>query len=129
MFLLYTHSGFRYLALLAGLAVIGYALYGAAKERPHDKTMKNLALTFRTMMDVTAILGVVLVTTGYGFYNDLGMHVIVMLLATAVSHVVPAVMRRRKQSERTVLPYAVATVISLGLLAVGMLSIHRPVVG
>jgi hypothetical protein len=49
------------------------------------------------------------------------MHIVLMLLATAVSHVVPAVMRRRRQQERTLLPYAVATAISLALAVVGVL--------
>ena len=70
-----------------------------------------------------------MVMTGFGFYNDLGVHVILMLLATVVSHVVPAVMRKRRQEERTLMPYAVATAVALAMLAVGVLSIGRPVVG
>lgn len=127
--LFHLHSGLRYLLLLAGLAVIVYAVMGHVKKRPHDKTMKNLAITFRTLMDVTLFSGIVMVMTGFGFYNDLGVHVILMLLATVVSHIVPAVMRRRKQEERTLMPYAVATAIALALTAVGILSIGRPLVG
>jgi len=126
---LHLHSGFRYLALLAGLAVIGYALYGAATKRDHDKTMKNLAITFRTLMDVTLFLGVAMIMVGYGFYNDLGMHFIVMTLATVVSHVVPSVMRKRPQSERSLMPYAVATTIALALVALGTVVINKPIVG
>ncbi|GMV04951.1 MAG: hypothetical protein AMXMBFR53_12310 [Gemmatimonadota bacterium] len=124
--LLHLHSGLRYLILLAGLAVILYALHGVIKKRPHDATMKNLAITFRSLMDVTLFTGIVVVMTGFGFYNDLGVHVILMLLATVVSHVVPAVMRKRKQEERTLLPYAVATAIALAMVALGVLSIAKP---
>ena len=85
--------------------------------------MKNLAITFRSLMDLTLFSGLVVVMTGFGFYNDLGVHVILMLLATIVSHVVPAVMRKRPQEERTLMPYAVATAISLGLLAAGVAAI------
>lgn len=129
MFLFQSHSGFRYLALLSGLVVIGYALYGVATKRPHDKRMKNLAITFRSMMDISLFLGVVLIMTSYGFYNDLGVHILIMVLATVVSHIVPAVMRKRPQAERTLTPYAVATAIALVLVALGTLSIGRPIVG
>ena len=129
MFLFQSHSGFRYLALLSGLLVIGYALYGVATNRPHDKRMKNLAITFRSMMDISLFLGVVLIMTSYGFYNDLGVHILVMVLATVVSHIVPAVMRKRPQAERTLTPYAVATAIALVLVVVGTVSIGRPIVG
>jgi hypothetical protein len=129
MFLFYSHSGLRYLALVAGLAVIGYALRGAMTRRPHDKNMKNLAITFRLLMDGTLFIGVAMVMTGYGFYNDLGMHIVLMTLATVVSHIVPAVMRKRPQAERSYLPYAVATSVALALVALGTVVIGRPVVG
>ena len=129
MFLFHLHSAFRYLAILAGLAVIAYALRGAMTGRPHDKNMKNLAITFRVLMDVTLFLGVAMVMTGYGFYNDLGMHIVLMTLATVVSHIVPAVMRKRPQEERSYLPYAVATSVALVLVALGTAVIGKPVVG
>jgi len=119
--MVFLHTRIPVLAALAGLAVIAYALLGTAKGRPHDKAMKNLAITFRTFMDLSAFLGVVLVFTNFGFNPDLGMHIVLMLLATAVSHVVPSVMRRRRQQDRTLLPYAVATAISLGLAVGGVL--------
>jgi L-asparagine transporter-like permease len=119
--MLFLHTRLPVLAALAGLAVIAYALWGTAKKRPHDKVMKKLAITFRTFMDLSAFLGLVLVFTNFGFNPDLGIHIFLMLLATAVSHVVPAVMRRRRQADRTLPPYAVATAISLGLAVVGVL--------
>lgn len=122
--LLHLHAGLRSLIALAGLAVIGYALYGVVKKRPHDKTLKHLAITFRTLLDVTLFSGLVLVMTGFDFQNNLGVHVILMLLATVVGHIVPAVMRKRKQSERTLMPYAVATATSLVLVVLGGLSMR-----
>lgn len=116
----FLHTRLPALALLAGLAVIAYALWGTAKNRPHDKVMKNLAITFRTLMDLTAFLGLVVVFTDFGLNPDLGMHIVLMLVATAVSHVVPAVMRRRRQEQRTLMPYAVATAIALGLMVAGV---------
>ena len=119
----FLHTRLPALAALAGLAVIVYAVWGTAQKRPHDKVMKNLAITFRSLMDLSAFFGLVLVFTSFGFNPDLGMHIVLMLMATAVSHVVPAVMRRRRQDERTLLPYAVATAIALGLAVGGVLVI------
>lgn len=127
--LLHLHSGLRYLVLLAGLALVVYALRGVALKQPHDRTMKRLAITFRSLMDVTLFSGIVMVTVGYNFNADAGMHVVLMVLATVVSHVVPAVMRRRKQEQRTLMPYAVATAVVVALVIVGTLSLGRPAFG
>lgn len=122
--LLLLHTGLKFLIALAGLAVIGYALFGVVKKRPHDATMKHLAITFRSLLDVNFFLGLVVVMTGFGFASHLGVHVILMLLATVVAHIVPAVMRRRPQEERSLLPYAVATAVSLVLVVLGGLSVR-----
>jgi len=122
--LLYLHSGLRWLIVLAGLAVIVYALRGVATKRPHDATMKNLAITFRSLMDVTLFSGVVVVMTGFDFQGNVGVHVVLMLFATVVSHIVPAVMRKRRQEERSLLPYAVATAVALALVFLGTLAVR-----
>ena len=120
----FLHTKAAMAASLVGLAVIVYALWGAAKKRPHDRTMKRLAITFRLLMDLTLFMGLVLIMTHHGGFNtNLGMHVVMMVLATAVAHVVPAVMRSRPQEQRTLLPYAVATTVSLGILVVGIVVI------
>ncbi len=126
--LLDLHSWFRYLVLLSGLAVIGYAVYGLAGHRPFDKTMSVLGSVFRTLMDMTAILGVAVLFTGR-FPAGLGGHILIMLAAVAISHVVPAVMRRRPPSKRTYPPYIVATVAVLVLVALGTLAAGFPIVG
>lgn len=124
--LLLIHHAFRYLIALTGLALVAYALYGVVNKRPHDPTVRQLAITFRTMLDLGFFTGIVLVTTGFGFRSDLGVHVILMLLGTIVSHIVPAVMRKRRQEERTLMPYAVATTIALVLVFLGGLVLRTP---
>ncbi len=121
---LFLHRNAAALAGLVGLAVIVYALWGTAKKRPHDKVMKRLAIGYRSLMDLTLFLGLVVIMTHHGgFSTDLGMHVVMMLLATAVAHVVPAVMRKRPQEQRTLVPYAVATAVSLAIMAFGIVVI------
>jgi hypothetical protein len=127
--LLHLHSALRYLVLLAGVAVIAHALWGTVKKRPHDATMKKLAITFRSLMDVSLFSGIVMITVGYDFDADAGLHVVLMALATVVSHIVPAVMRNRRQEQRTLLPYAVATAAVLAMVIVGTVSLGRPAFG
>ena len=131
VFLFYSHSGFRYLALLSGLAIIGYAAYGLATGKPHDRTLYRLALTFKWMLFASFFVGVALVSTSSQFRGNpgLGMHIVTMLLATIVSYIVPAVMRRRPPAERSQMPYIVATVVAFALVAFGTITIGRPIIG
>lgn len=128
MIAFYAHSGFRYLALLAGLAVIGYGIWGLARSRGHDKRLYNLAATYRLLMDITLFLGVAVLfsrRSGLG----VGTHIVVMLFATVVAHIVPAVMRKREPAERSIMPYVVATSVSVGLVLLGTVMLGRPVAG
>ena len=40
--ILNAHSGLRYLVMIAGLVVIGYALYGMATGRPYDLSLIHI---------------------------------------------------------------------------------------
>jgi asparagine N-glycosylation enzyme membrane subunit Stt3 len=126
MMLFHAHSGFRYLVLLTGVIVILYALWGVFSKRPYDKTMRVLSLSFILSVDLTALLGVSYLFVGT-FYPQLGGHIVTMILAVIVAHVVSAVMKRRPVEERTYMPHVVGTAIVLGLVATGILAIGRPV--
>ena len=92
--------------------------------------MRILGSAYRWMMDITLFLGVAAIVTGSGhFYPDLGVHIVLMTLATIVAHIVPAVMRRRPPAERTYMPWAVATAVSLALVIIGTVALNRPMVG
>lgn len=126
--LLYAHSGSRYLVLLMGLLVIGYAAFGMATKRPYDKRMRVLAAVFTGSVDLTALLGVGYLFTGV-FYPQLGGHIVTMVLAVAVAHIVSIVMKRRPPEQRTYAPHVVGTLIILGMIAAGIMAIGRPIVG
>ena len=126
MIIFHAHSGLRYLALLAGLAVIAYGIRALLGKKGHDDTLYNLAGIYRLIMDVTLFLGVALLFTGR-FYPAVGTHMVVMLFATLIAHIVPLVMRKREPEERTVMPYVVATAVSLVLVVVGTVMLGRPV--
>ncbi len=126
--LLHAHSGFRYLVLLAGLAIVVYAVFAMATGRPYDKTMRIFSAVFVGLLDLMILLGVALLFTGT-FYPQLGGHIVTMVLATAVAHVVHGVMKRRPAEQQGYVPHLVGTLIVLGLVSAGILAIGRPVVG
>jgi CBS domain containing-hemolysin-like protein len=126
--LLSAHSGFRYLVLLLGLSVIAYAAYGMATKRAYDTRMRLLATSFTAALDLTALVGLAHLLTST-FYPQLGGHIVMMVLAIAVAHVVSAVMRRRPLEERTYAPHVVATLIVLIIVSFGIVSIGWPIVG
>jgi len=128
MMFFYAHSGLRYVVLLLGLLVIGYAAYGVVTRRPYDRTMRLLAAAFTGFIDLTALMGISYLFVGT-FYPQLGGHIVSMILAIIVSHVVYGVMKRRPMSERTYMPHLDGTVVVLGLIATGIMAIGRPIVG
>ena len=91
--LLSAHSGLRYLVLLLGLAVIGYAAYGLVTKRPYDQRMRILSAAFTGTLDLQVVLGLAYLFTS-SFYPQLAGHLVMMVLAVAISHVVGAVQRR-----------------------------------
>ncbi len=126
--LFFAHSGLRYLVLLAGVLVLGYAVYGQATKREYDKTMRILAAVFTGAIDLTVLLGVAHLMSSV-FYPQLSGHIASMVLAAVVAHVISAVMKRRPIAERTFMPHIIGTLIVLGLVATGIMAIGRPIVG
>ena len=127
--ILAAHSGFRYLVLLLGIVVIGYALYGVATKRPYDKTMRILSAAFTGVLDLTALVGLATLMFGVSFYPRLSGHIVMMIFAVVIAHVISVVMKRRPVEERTYMPHVVGTVIILALLSAGIMAIGRPIVG
>jgi hypothetical protein len=126
--LLHTHSGFRYLVLLAGLALIGYSVYALVTKREYDKRVRVLSAIFTASIDVTVIFGMIYLFTGV-YRPQLGGHLVMMVLAAVLAHAVHRVMKRRPPESQTFMPHIVGTLIVLCLIAAGTLAIGRPIVG
>jgi hypothetical protein len=126
--ILQAHSGFRYLVLLMAVVVIAYAAYGMATGREYDTRMRALSAIFTGVIDLTVLLGFANIFTGM-FYPQLGGHIVMMVLAAAVAHVVHGVMKRRPDESKTYAPHLVGTVVVLGLVVAGIMAIGRPIVG
>ncbi|MGE0158457.1 MAG: hypothetical protein AB7T31_03540 [Gemmatimonadales bacterium] len=126
--LLSAHSGLRYLVLLLGLAVVGYAAYGLIAKRPYDRRMRVLSLAFSGILDLQVLVGLVYLFTST-FYPQLAGHLTMMVLAVVITHVVSAVQRRRPPELRSYAPHVVATLVVLAIISFGIVAIGRPIVG
>lgn len=123
------HSMLRYPLYLMGLAVVGYAAWSLVTRRPFDQRMRSLGSWFALLMLLEILAGFGLIFTGRFAPTALTGHIFSMIFATAVAFVVPVVMRKRPEEERTHLPYIVGTVVSLALLWMGLAAIGRSLIG
>ncbi len=123
-FLFQSHSGLRYLVLLAGLVALAYFVSGLVMKRPVDKGVRVLGSIFTGLLDLQILLGLILVAMGR-FYPQLIGHIVMMLLAAAVTHVL-LVINRKRSSPGYVLPL-VALLVALALIAGGIMAIGRGV--
>jgi heme A synthase len=122
MLLYYAHSGVRYLVLLAGFAVLVYAVYGLLTRRPYDQRMRKLGGAFAGLVHLQVLLGIGVLFTGR-FYPALGGHIALMVFAAVAAQTVPSVMRRRPMEERTFFPHLIGTLAALALIVAGILAI------
>lgn len=126
--LLHAHSGLRYLVLLMGIVVIAYAAYGLATQAEYGKRMRVLSAIFTGVIDLTVLLGIIMLFTGM-FYPQLAGHISMMILAAVIAHVVHGVMKRRPPDAQTFTPHVVGTLIVLACIVAGIMAIGRPIVG
>lgn len=123
MFLLHTHSGLRYLILLLGVAVVFYAVRGAVTRVPYDNRMRVMGGMFAVLMDLNILVGLAVIFFRQSFQQYLVLHIVAMIFAAGVAHVVPSVMKRRPMEERSYMPHAVSAIIALALVIGGILAL------
>ena len=120
------HSGGRYLVLLFGAACAVYALWGWARGRRYDSSMRVIASLFAGALHLQVLLGFAVILTIPGIFSAALMgHMLPMLIAAAVAQLPVSVMRRRRQEERTYAPHAVSSLIALALVWAGIAAIGR----
>lgn len=122
--LLHSHSGLRYLVLLAGILALAYFAYGLATKRPFDKTGRILGSVFVGLLDLQILLGLAMVFMGL-YYPQLMGHLAMMLLAAVVAHVL-LVINRKRPTPNWVLPLA-GVALALLLIVGGIMAIGRGV--
>jgi hypothetical protein len=122
--LFHAHSGLRYLVLLAGLVALAYFVSGLVAKRPVGKGVRVLGAIFTGLLDLQVLLGIVLVALGR-YYPRLIGHIVMMVLAAAVTHVL-LVVNRKRPSPGHLLPL-IAVALALALIAGGIMAIGRGV--
>ena len=122
----YTHSGVRYLVLIAAAAAIVYLLVGLLRGGQFDKLAKILTAAYVGLLDLQVGLGVVLYLLIPSYPQLLG-HVVMALAAVTVAHVANIMNKRRDEPS---LGIALAgVVISLILIVGGIWAIGREILG
>ncbi len=123
-FLFHAHSGLRYLVLLAGLVALAYFVSGLATKRPVGKGVRVLGALFTGLLDLQILLGLIMVAMGR-YYPRLIGHIVMMVLAAAVTHAL-LVINRKRPTPGYVLPL-VAVLVALALIVGGIMAIGRGV--
>ncbi|MDC0714543.1 hypothetical protein POL68_39210 [Stigmatella sp. ncwal1] len=123
-FLFHLHSGLRYLVLLVGFVALVYFASGLATKRPVGKGVRVLGAIYSGLLDLQVLVGITLVALGR-YYPQLIGHMVLMVLAVAVTHVL-LVRNRKRPTPGYVLPL-VAVAVSLVLIAAGIMAIGRGV--
>lgn len=123
MFVLFKlHSIVRFLVLAsAALAILFYA-FGVLRRAPVTKAVRIFGSVFVGFLDLQILIGIALVISGR-WYPALVGHLVMMLIAAAVAHVLLA-RNRRKPSPGYTLPL-VGVAIALVFIIGGTLAIGR----
>jgi hypothetical protein len=124
--LFFAHSGLRYLVLLMGLVAVAYFAFGLVTRRPVDRSVRIIGSSYIGFLDLQILLGIILLTQ-WSFYPALWGHLVLMLLAATVAHVLLAINRRRP-NPNWALPLA-GVGLSLLFVIGGILAIGRSLFG
>jgi vacuolar-type H+-ATPase subunit I/STV1 len=116
------HSGLRYLVLLVGLVALAYFVSGLVTKRPVGKPVRILGSSFVGLLDLQILLGIIMVAMGR-YYPRLIGHIVMMLVAATVAHVL-LVVNRKRPNPGYVLPL-IAVAVALALIAGGLMAIGR----
>ena len=92
----YTHSGVRYLVLVAAVAAVVYLLVGMLRGGQFDKLAKILTAAYVGLLDLQVVTGVALYLLIPSYPQLLG-HVVMALAAVTVAHVANIMNKRRDE--------------------------------
>ncbi|NNF29740.1 MAG: hypothetical protein HKN73_21125 [Gemmatimonadetes bacterium] len=121
-----THSGIRFLVLLAGFVVILYGLWGILGKRPYEPLMARLASAFTGLLHLQILIGFAVLLTR-PFSSQLIGHILMTVLAAVVAQGTTSVVRKRPDDQKTYAPHVVGALLALGLIAGGIMAIGRGV--
>jgi len=125
-FLFSFHSGWRYLVLLAGVVALALPLIGLRAPTLGNGALRALRL-FTIALDVQFLLGIVLLFVRPFFPALIG-HIVMMVSAVALAHLLAVTIRKRPPERRTPALAATGVGICLVLIVGGILAIQRPLI-
>jgi len=125
--LYHAHSGLRYLVLLAAVAALVALAYSLATGRAR-RAARVLPAVFTGLLDLQILLGIGLVMGGL-FPDAVVVHLLVMLLAAVVAHASSLMAKRAADDRRERMIRLLGIVVALALIAGGIMSIGRGVLG
>ncbi|MFZ4814647.1 MAG: hypothetical protein ACOYL5_08935 [Phototrophicaceae bacterium] len=126
--LFYTHSGTRWLVLLAAAVALGFMLFSLIRNREQDRFTRLVMVIFSSLVGIQWLVGVILVIV----YNNLNRtwqgywtwHLGIMTAALIVAHLyLPA---RRRASTRTYYLVSLAVIVGFAVLVVWGVSVLPP---
>ncbi len=117
------HSLLRYLVLLAGLAVLAYALFGLSGRRPYSPRMRSLSSMFNGIMLTEVLLGSMLIVSARFRGPGLIPHILLTLSATGVALLSSRAVLKRPPGERGYLLHVLGIGGALALVVGGVLAL------
>ncbi len=123
--LLHTHSGLRYLVLLAAVIALAYALVGWLGKRRYDRGMRITGMAFAGLLHLQVVVGIVMLVAGWPLAGHVIAHLFAMIFAAVVAQLPVSVMKRREPEARTYAPHVVCTLISVALVWLGISWVGR----
>jgi hypothetical protein len=122
------HSGLRYLVLLLGVLAVVLAI-GALRAGPTSGAGRTAAQVFRVfvvLLDIQVLLGIAVVFTRPFVPLYIG-HIVMMVLALGLAHVLSAQVKRRAPEQRSPALILAGAGVPLLLVLGGIMALGRPV--
>jgi hypothetical protein len=128
-FVFAAHSGFRYIVLLVGAATLVASLFGwrGGASSGGGRLALRLFRVYVGTLDLQLLLGIATVALRPFQPQYIG-HIVMVVLAIAVAHIVGARLRKAPEAARRPSVVFAGVVFSLGLIVGGILAIGRPIV-
>jgi hypothetical protein len=128
-FVFAAHSGFRYMVLLVGAATLVASLLGwrGGPTSGGGRLALRLFRIYVGTLDIQLLLGIATVALRPFHPQYIG-HIVMVVLAIGVAHVVGVRLRRAPEAARRPSVVFAGVVFSLGLIVGGILAIGRPIV-
>jgi len=121
-FLFPLHSVLRFLVLAAGLFAVVFFALGLLRKQPFTQATRVCGSVFVGLLDLQILIGVGVVLSGRWYPALIG-HLVMMVAAAAVAHVL--LVRNRKRATPGLTLPLIGVAVALVLIAGGILAIGR----